>query len=582
MPAFDIAINHGRFFDGSGGPSAIRHLGIRDGKLLKISEQPIPEDAAGVVLDAAGRWVTPGFLDTHTHYDAELIAAPALGESLRHGVTTVTVGNCSISMVASAAEDCSDLFTRVESVPREQVLPLLRASKSWTRPSEYVEFLQRHPLGPNVCSFIGHSDMRVAALGIRRAVDPAVRPSEAELQAMESLLGEALDAGMLGLSTMTTRWDKLDGDRVRSASLPSTYARWSEFRRLNRVLRARGRIHQGAPNIVTKWNMVLFLGQSMGLYLRRPLKTTLISLMDVKSNRLLARTIGKLASAVNALFGADFRWQALPNRFDLYADGMDLVIFEEFGAGEAALHLKSELERNALLQDESYRRWFRQDYDKRFGPRVWHRDFRDSEIIDCPDPSLVGKSFADVAQERNLHPVDAFLDLVVQFGNRMRWYTVIANDNQETVKKIVADRGALISFADSGAHLRNMAFYNFPLRMLKLVRDAELAGKPFMSLERAVWRLTGELADWFGLDAGHLYVGARADIAVINPSGLDGSLEDYHEAPIAEFGGVMRLVNRNDEAVDAVLVNGRIAWRHGRLDPRLGRETGFGQFLAAR
>jgi len=582
MPAFDIAINHGRFFDGSGGPSAIRHLGIRDGKLLKISEQPIPEDAAGVVLDAAGRWVTPGFLDTHTHYDAELIAAPALGESLRHGVTTVTVGNCSISMVASAAEDCSDLFTRVESVPREQVLPLLRASKSWTRPSEYVEFLQRHPLGHTVCSFIGHSGVRVAALGIRRAVDPGVRPSEAELQAMESLLGEALDAGMLGLSTMTTRWDKLDGDRVRSASLPSTYARWSEFRRLNRVLRARGRIHQGAPNIVTKWNMVLFLGQSMGLYLRRPLKTTLISLMDVKSNRLLARTIGKLASAVNALFGADFRWQALPNRFDLYADGMDLVIFEEFGAGEAALHLKSELERNALLQDESYRRWFRQDYDKRFGPRVWHRDFRDSEIIDCPDPSLVGKSFADVAQERNLHPVDAFLDLVVQFGNRMRWYTVIANDNQETVKKIVADRGALISFADSGAHLRNMAFYNFPLRMLKLVRDAELAGKPFMSLERAVWRLTGELADWFGLDAGHLYVGARADIAVINPSGLDGSLEDYHEAPIAEFGGVMRLVNRNDEAVDAVLVNGRIAWRHGRLDPRLGRETGFGQFLAAR
>jgi len=581
MPDFDLAINHGRFFDGSGGPSSIRHLGIRDGKLVSISEQPIPAGNAALVLDAKDRWVTPGFLDTHTHYDAELIAAPALGESLRHGVTTVTVGSCSISMVASAAEDCSDLFTRVESVPREQVLPLLRARKHWTRPAQYVEFLRTHPLGPNVCSFMGHSDMRVAVLGLARAVDPSVRPRPAELKAMEKLLEEALDAGMLGLSTMTTRWDKLDGDRVRSASLPSTYARWSEFRRLNRLLRARRRIHQGAPNIVTKWNMLLFLAESMGMHVRSPLKTTLISLMDVKSNRLLARTIGKLASAVNLLFGADFRWQALPNRFDLYADGMDLVIFEEFGAGEAALHLKDALERNALLQDESYRRWFRQDYDKRFGPRVWHRDFRDSEIIACPDPALVGKSFADIAGERGLHPVDAFLDLVVQFGSRLRWYTVIANDNPETVKKIVADRGALISFADSGAHLRNMAFYNFPLRMLKLVRDAQLAGKPFMSIERAVWRLTGELADWFGLDAGHLHVGARADIAVINPEGLDASLEDYHEAPIEELGGVMRLVNRNDSAVDAVLVNGRIAWRDGKFDQGLGRELGFGQFLAA-
>lgn len=582
MPGLDIVINNGRFFDGGGGPSSVRHLGIRDGRVVEIASSPLPVDAAATLIDAAGRWVVPGFLDTHTHYDAELIAAPALGESLRHGVTTVTVGNCSISMVAAQAEDCADLFTRVESVPREVVLPLLRERKHWSRPAQYVAFLRDHPLGPNVCSFIGHSDIRAATLGLRRAVDPAVRPSGDELCRMEGLLEQALDCGMLGLSTMTTRWDKLDGERVRSASLPSTYARWSEFRRLNRLLRDRGRIHQGAPNIVTKWNMLLFLAESMGFHLRKPLKTTLISLMDVKSNRLLAPTIGKLATAVNLLLAADFRWQALPNRFDLYADGMDLVIFEEFGAGEAALHLKSELERNALLLDESYRRWFRKDYDKRFGPRVWHRDFRDSEIIDCPDPSLVGKSFADVAGERKLHPVDAFLDLVVQFGNRMRWYTVIANDDPERVKKIVADRGALISFADSGAHLRNMAFYNFPLRMLKLVRDAELAGKPFMSLERAVWRLTGELAQWFGLDAGRLHVGARADIVVIDPGGLDRSLEDYHEAPIEEFGGVMRLVNRNDQAVDAVLVNGRIAWRHGRPDPRLGRETGFGQFLAAR
>ncbi len=532
---FDAVINNGRFFDGTGAAGQDVHLGVRDGKLVAISSEPFAHDAAPVAIDARERWVVPGFIDTHTHYDAELIAAPGLTESVRHGVTTVTVGSCSISMVLSQPEDCADLFTRVESVPREQVLPLLRERKHWSSPGEWVDFLSRHPLGPNVTSFIGHSDIRVRTLGLRRAVDREIRPDEIELAQMERYVEEALDAGMLGMSTMTTKWDKLDGDRVRSASLPSTYARWSEFRRLNRVLRRRGRVHQGAPDIVTKYNMFLFFGQSMGL-LRAPLKTALISLMDVKSNRLLARTIGKLATAINTIFNADFRWQALPNRFDLYADGMDLVIFEEFGAGQAALHLKDALERNHLLGDEEYRRWFRRDYDKRFGPRVWHRDFRDSRILACPDASVIGKSFAEVGTERNIHPVDAFLDLVVAHGTALRWYTVIANDDERILGKIIADRGALIGFADSGAHIRNMAFYNSPLRMLRLVRDAELRGKPIMPVEKAVWRLTGELADWYGIEAGHLRLGDRADIVVINPAALDERLEGYHEAPWGVLG----------------------------------------------
>ena len=577
---FDAVINNGRFFDGTGAAGQDVHLGVRDGKMVAISSEPFAHDVAPLAIDARNRWVMPGFIDTHTHYDAELIAAPGLTESVRHGVTTVTVGSCSISMVLSQPEDCADLFTRVESVPREQVLPLLRERKHWSSPGEWVDFLSRHPLGPNVTSFIGHSDIRVRTLGLRRAVDREIRPDEIELAQMERYVEEALDAGMLGMSTMTTKWDKLDGDRVRSASLPSTYARWSEFRRLNRVLRRRGRVHQGAPDIVTKYNMFLFFGQSMGL-LRAPLKTALISLMDVKSNRLLARTIGKLATAINTIFNADFRWQALPNRFDLYADGMDLVIFEEFGAGQAALHLKDALERNHLLGDEEYRRWFRRDYDKRFGPRVWHRDFRDSRILACPDASVIGKSFAEVGTERNIHPVDAFLDLVVAHGTALRWYTVIANDDERILGKIIADRGALIGFADSGAHIRNMAFYNSPLRMLRLVRDAELRGEPIMPVEKAVWRLTGELADWYGIEAGHLRLGDRADIVVINPAALDERLEGYHEAPMAGLGEIERLVNRNDAAVDAVLINGRLAWRDGKIENGVGSETGFGRFLAA-
>src|SRR4029079_1623519 len=104
-----------------------------------------------------------------------------------------------------------------------------------------------------------HSDLRTRVMGLERAVDPDARPTSEELAQMERHLEDALDAGFLGMSSMTNPWDKLDGDRFRSAQLPSTYATWSEYRRLHRVLRRRNRILQSAPNIVTQINALLFL-----------------------------------------------------------------------------------------------------------------------------------------------------------------------------------------------------------------------------------------------------------------------------------------------------------------------------------
>jgi len=570
---FDVVVANGLFFDGTGAPGLQRHLGILDGRVAAISEAPL---AGAQVIDARGQWVLPGFVDIHTHYDAELLAAPALSESIRHGVTTVTVGSCSISAILSPPEDCSDLFTRVESVPRAQVLPLLRAKKRWSTPREYVSFLEQHPLGANVTSFLGHSDLRARVLGLGRAVDPTVRPTDGELDEMERWLEEALDCGLLGLSTMTNPWDKLDGDRYRSAQLPSTYARRREYKRLNRVLRRRGRILQSAPNLVTKLNVLAFMLDSVGL-LRKPLRTTLITLADAKSSPGLHRVIGALTGFLNRVLHGDLRWQTLPVPFEVYADGIDLVVFEEFGAGRAALHLADEVARNQLMREPAYRRQFRRDYEKRFSPRVWHRDFHDAQIVACPDESVVGRSFGDVADARGLHPVDAFLDLVVEHGTRLRWRTTIANHRPDEVARMVREPSALIGFADSGAHIRNMAFYSFPLRMLRLVRERDV-----MPVERAVHRLTGELAGWLGVDAGTLRLGDRADVGVIDPAALDERLDAYHEAPMENFGELRRMVNRSDGAVRAVLVNGRLAFRDGALQPGLGTQRGFGRFLPAR
>ena len=219
---------------------------------------PTPDSArGGRVVDAEGSWVTPGFVDLHTHYDAEVEVSPQLFESLRHGVTTVLLGSCSLGAGLGTPEDIADIFCRVEGVPREHMLPMLEARKDWNTLPEYLTHLEGLALGPNVASYVPHSNLRVAALGFERSVDAGVTPSRQEQAQMLAWLEEALDCGYVGLSAQTLPWDKLGGTRERSKPLPGTFARWSELRALAKVLRRRGRVFQGVPNLVTKLSVLL-------------------------------------------------------------------------------------------------------------------------------------------------------------------------------------------------------------------------------------------------------------------------------------------------------------------------------------
>ncbi len=575
---FDTIIRNGRWFDGSGAPSAVRNLGIRDGHVVAISAEELDETGCPEVIDATGKWVLPGMLDIHTHYDVEVLDGPALAESLRHGVTTVMLGSCSLSTIHVSGEEAGDLFGRVEAIPRDHVIAAVDGHKTWSTCDEYVAALDSLALGPNVAAFIGHSDMRTAVMGLDRATRPDERPTRREQSEMERMLAEALEAGFVGMSSMQLLFDKIDGDVCRSRTLPSTYAKPRELRRLKSLLRRAGRIFQSGPDIKNPLNLGAQAALSLGVF-RNPLKTSLLSAADVKSNPYAVLLLGPLARLVNR-FGADFRWQHLPVPFEVYADGIDLVVFEEFGAGAAALHLRDEVERNELMRDEAYRRRFRKDYEAKLGIRVWQRDFYDADIVGCPDASVVGRTFGAVADERGLHPVDAFLDLVLEHGRELRWRTTISNHRPEVLKKFARDPGMQMGFSDAGAHLRNMAFYNMGLRLLRHVHDAQRAGREFMTVEAAVHRLTGELADWYRLDAGHLRIGDRADIAIIDPERLDESLDEYAEEPVEQYGGLSRMVNRNDATVTAVLVAGRTVFVEGRATELVGRRR-TGRFLRA-
>jgi len=572
----ELVIKGGLVFDGGGSDGVIRDIGISDGRIVAISATPL---SGTTVVDATGHWVTPGFIDLHTHYDAEVELAPELSESLKHGVTTVTLGSCSLSLAVGTAEDLADQYARVEAIPYDFVRRLLEERKSWNTHHDYFAHLRTLHLGPNVASFVGHSAIRAHVLGMDRSVDKRVKPSEAELQRMQDLVHEGLEAGCLGLSIQTLPWDKVGGSRdIRSRPLPSTFARWSEYRRLLREVRARGLVFQGVPNVSTKWNILLFLLESASFFIRKPLKTTVISLMDAPGQRILRSLQGFMSRTVNLLFGGDFRWQALPEKFDLWSDGIDLVVFEEFGAGALALHMQDEVERARLLGDAKYRAWFSRQWKNPFLPRIFHRNFGSTEILSAPDASLVGKSFADIAKERKQDVAQTFLDLCVEHGKALRWYTVMTNDRPHILEKIVSHPDVLIGFSDAGAHLRNMAHYNFPLRMLRVVQEAQKRGAPNMTIGRAVHRLTGEIASWLGLDAGTITVGKPADVVVIDPTRLTADLDVAHEAPMTFFGGFQRLVNDNAGAVREVVVNGRRAVVDGNLAPTVGKSA-FGRVL---
>lgn len=583
--AFDLIVRDGLWFDGTGAEPRPATIGVKDGRVAEVAiNGELDETGCPEVIDAAGKWVLPGFIDIHTHYDAEVLLNPGLDESVRHGVTTVLLGCCSMSTVYAESEDAADLFSRVEAVPRKHVLGALEEFRDWDDAEGYVKAIDSLPLGPNVTSFLGHSDLRTAVMGLDRATNTWALPTVGELNKMADLLDAALDAGLIGMSGMDSPIDKLDGDRYRSRALPSTYAWWHERWRLIEVLRKRGRLLQSAPNIKNPLTAVMFFAASGSrLPFRRKVPISLLVVADGKSAKGAHLMLRGAAAIGNAVFGSKVKFQHLPVPFKLYSDGIDLPVFEEFGAGTAALHLRDQIARNKLLADKDYRRKFRREFMlKRHMPGMWHKDFHDAVIVECPDDELIGKTFGQIADERGLHPLDVFLDVLVEHGEKnVRWTTTVGNHRPDVLDKIAKDPNVHMGFSDAGAHLRNMAFYNFSLRFLKRMRDALDAGKPVLSLGNAVHRLTGELGSWFGLDAGYLREGDRADLVVVDPAGLDDSLAEYHESSTPFFGGLSRMVNRNDQAVAATVISGKVVFRYGEFIDGYGQTMQTGHYLRA-
>ena len=573
-------IQNGTIYDGLGGDGYQGSILIQNGQIEKINPKlsEYPDDIA--IIDANGQWVMPGFIDIHTHYDAEIEIAPGLDESVRHGVTTIVMGSCGLSMIMGNPDELCDMFTRVEGLPSEFIKEIVNRVKDWDSPSEYLNHLESLNIGPNVGMFLGHSTIRAYVMGLGRSLSTGNEPSATELAQMTQILNDALDCGYLGLSINLLEFDKMDGEEFRSRPTPSVFANWKEYRHLFKTLRQRDRILQTVPNIANPLTLFSFMWESKGLF-KKNLKTSMLALADSKVIRGIHRILTLGSRFVNTFLNGAVKFQAVPVPFQVVTPGFESPLFEEFESGTAYLHLQEVVERRDLLKTPDYRQKFLKQWTNRIKPRAFHRNMREMTILSAPDKTLEGQSFESLAKAAGKNELDHFLDLIQKHGSNLKWISLAANDRPKQLSWIVRHPDVHIGFSDAGAHLKNISIYNFGPALLKLVQDCQQKGIKTMSIGKAVHKMTKELADWYLMpNIGSIEVGKQADIVIIDPAHLNEGVLDLHEAPMPGKPNYLRIVRRNDEAVPYVFINGVMVWKEGQKTNYLGNQK-IGNVLRA-
>ncbi|TDR45024.1 N-acyl-D-aspartate/D-glutamate deacylase [Tahibacter aquaticus] len=564
---YDLLLQGGTVFDGSGAPGRRCDIAIAGGRIAAMAGQL--DGPARECRDVSGLWLLPGLVDIHTHYDVEVEIAPGLAESVRHGVTTVVMGNCSLSLTAGRAEDLADIFLRVESLPAELVRRWLSQAVSWTTPADYLAHLGQLKLGPNVAPLLGHSAVRVAVMGLERALRDTA--SDSELQQMRTLALSALQAGCCGISIDMVHWHKVSGIYA-GRSVPSHYADLREYRMLAALCRERDAVFQVTPNPQKPSSFLRILAMGMGLF-RPPLRLTVLSAMDMSDHPGLWRAFPLAAWLVNRVFGGNLRFQALGEAFVIRGDGPLTPFFEEFPSGVELNSAADAAARRALWADTAFRTRFRRDWQRR-GLRTFHRDPARMQVLASPDPAHVGLSIGEIARRRGHDATATLMDLLAEYDTALCWQACSANERPGVLRKLLAHAHILPGFSDAGAHSRNIAFFDSALNLL---REAAISG--FMPMEKAVARVSGEAAQWFNIDAGRLRAGARADLLLLRPQAL-AQPSRVTEVADALLQGAPRLVRRDDAAaVAAVFIGGEQVVRDGEPLPLLASRT-LGQVLS--
>ena len=544
---FDVIIQGGDVIDGTGGPRRRADVGVRDGRIAEIGD--LPREAASVI-DATGKVVAPGFVDVHTHYDAQLFWDSALTPSPLHGVTTVLAGNCGFS-IAPLSGDAADseylmrMLARVEGMPLES----LRTGVpwSWTSTAQYFDAVDGR-LGVNAGFMVGHSALRRVVLGddaTRREATPD------EVARMGRLLHEGLDAGATGFSSS---WSRTHND-AEGRMVPSRWAAREELIELSRVTGE----HEGTSlefipmagaGPFEPWAIELMA--DMSATARRPLNWNILTVTAARRDQ--ARAALRPGDAARAR-GGKVVALTIPMNFGLRLSFLSGFILDAMPDWETAMGLPL-AEKLALFRDRAARDQLNAAAQRPDNPIRGLADWSAMVIYDVladENGAYAGRTVGDIAAEQARAPWDVLCDIAVaddlltSFGKPSPADTA---DDWKARLEIWRDSRAVIGASDAGAHLDMLASFNYSTILLaEAVRKHRL-----LSLEEAVHLLADVPARLYGLaERGRIEPGWHADLVVLDP----GRVASDEVAMRFDLPGGAGRLYAGAQGVDHVLVNGR-------------------------
>jgi N-acyl-D-amino-acid deacylase len=528
MPA-DLVIRGGTVFDGTGAPGRVADVAIEGDVITEIGDNL----HGGEELDASGCAVAPGFIDIHTHFDAQVFWDPGLKPSPYHGVTTVVAGNCGFSIAPCRPEHHDVIVHTLESVEGMDARSL-SAGIVWdfeTFP-DYLDLVARRGTTPNFTAYIGHTALRLYVMG--DAAYERAATSE-EIDKMCELLTQAMAVGAAGFSTSFSFAHRgVDGKPV-----PSRFAEMDEVEAL---FMTAGKSGKGAVLTTPGWQCEypdVFTWQPK---VGRPFMCPLFAIPGGKHLEVLELHEQALSQGANVWPQVTPR--PLTMQFTL-ADAYNLNVGNVFAE---LMKVGREL-RMAAFRDQEWRDRAFDDLEHHatgMKPRWETYEVSESERF----PELLGRRVTDIAQERGCNPLDVMCELSVAEDLHTRFRAYIANEDTDAVARLLTEEHVVLGLTDAGAHVDQLCDAPLPTDLLgHWVRERQT-----MPLERAIHKLTGEAAEVFGFDRrGILKEGYFADVTVFDPATVDpGPMRRLRDLP----ADGERLTAEEPRGMRHVLVNG--------------------------